>query len=349
MPGRAAVEPSPLRALLWPFRFTVLALVAVLAPLYALAPMGGVAGVFLLYFLASITCRYGDVLLGRALQGEASPAPLSLEHLQPFRWRASFALLVLLGAWLLASLGATAGRGVALALLALLPLWLALLHVGPGVAAACNPWRWLRWALALGPWYPLVLGTGAAGGGLLVLAGFAGLPTLAGIAGALLLFFGLLSFMGAACHARRFELGYEPMHSSERDAARAADERARERARFIDALYVPVRNAKVADLRALLAKHLASLDPRWLDEEAEGLLQAATAWGVASAVRQVGEQLLAQQLRCGHVHGALATAQRLVHADPAWRPADAGEQDGLARLADEEGRGALARQLRGAG
>jgi hypothetical protein len=59
----------------------------------------------------------------------------------------------------------------------------------------------------------------------------------------------------------------------------------------------------------------------------------------------LGETLVERQLRAGHVHGALESATRLLHADAAWRPPAGELRDTLVQLASEAGRVDLAHRL----
>ncbi|MFM2289668.1 MAG: hypothetical protein RL684_2811 [Pseudomonadota bacterium] len=336
----------PLRSLLWPLRFTALLLIVLVAPLLAMAASGGWIGLPALYLLSAMCCRYADQLLGQALQGDTEPVPLSLETLNPFNLRPLLAMGWLVAVGLIVLFGqGTASLLLALALLGLLPAALAIVHLEGWRLSVINPFAWLKLIIAMGPWYLLLAALGFVGLVLLAMASRAGLPLTLQIAWALYLLFGLLALTGAICHRRRFELGYEPMASPERDAARAAQDRERERATFIDPLYLRVRNNKRGEAQAILDARLRDLDPQWLDEEADALFAAAIGWQLPRVLPWLGETLVERQLRAGHVHGALESATRLLHADAAWRPPAGELRDTLVQLASEAGRVDLAHRL----
>jgi hypothetical protein len=344
MAGAAAMHP--LRALLWPLRLTAVLVIAFSAPLFALATVGGYIGVPALYLLTSSCCRYADQLLGQALQGDTEPAPLSLETLNPFNTRPLLPLGFLVVAGLLLYFGQGPGSLLlALAILALLPVAMAIAHLEGWSPSIVNPLAWLRFIVAIGPWYLLLAALGFAGLLLEALASRSGLWLVLQVAWMLYLLFALLAMTGAICHRRRFELRYEPASSPERAAARAAAERESERAAFVDMLYVRVRHAKRAEALAMLDARLRGMDPQWLDEESAALLDVAAGWQLPRVLPWFGEALLAHQLACGHVHCALETATRLMHLAESWRPPEGDLRTTLVQLAGEAGRKDLARRL----
>ena len=336
----------PLRALLWPLRLTALMVICFSAPLLALATIGGMIAVPGVYLLVSSCCRYADQLLGQAMQGDAEPAPLSLETLNPFNTRPLLPISFLVVVGLLLYFGQGPGSLlVAILMLAVLPVAMALAHLEGWTLSVVNPIAWLRFVVAIGPWYLLLAALGFIGLVVEALMSRAGLWLMLQVAWLLYLLFALLAMTGAICHRRRFELRYEPINSPERVAARAAHERTRERAAFVDSLYVRVRHAKRGEAREMLGARLRNLDPQWLDEESAGLLSAATGWQLPRVLPWLGEALLARQLQAGRVHGALETATRLLHADGAWRPPEGELRTTLVQLASEAGRQDLARRL----
>lgn len=346
MSATGAAAMHPLRALLWPLRLSAGLVIAFTAPFIALAAVGGYLGLPALYLLASACCRYADQLLGQALQGDEEPAPLSLDTLNPFNARPLLPLgfLVLFG--LLLYFGQGPGSLLlALVVLALMPVAMALAHLEGWSLSIVNPLAWFRFVVATGPWYPLLAALGFTGLFIEALASRAGLWLALQVAWMTYLLFALLAMTGAICHRRRFELHYEPSSSPERADARAAVERARERAAFVDMLYVRVRHAKRAEALALLAARLRGLDPQWLDEESAALLEAAAGWQLPRVLPWFGEALLGHQLAFGRVHGALETATRLMHLGPGWRPPEGELRATLVQLAGEAGRQELAQKL----
>ena len=342
----AGAAMHPLRALLWPLRLTAVILVALTAPLIVLATMGGYIGLPGLYLLASSSCRYADQLLGQALQGDTEPQPLSLETLNPLNTRPLLPMAFLVAVALLLYFGqGPASLLVAVLLLAVLPVALALAHMEGWSASVVNPLAWLRFIVAIGPWYLLLLAVGLVGLVVESLASRAGTWLVFQVAWMQYLLFAMMALTGAICHRRRFDLRYEPMASPERDAARAAKERELARAAFIDDFYSRIRLGKRGEAQSLLGARLRSVEPQWLDEESAGLLGTASGWQLPRVLPWLGEALLSRQLQCGRVHGALETATRLLHLEPAWRPPDGELRAMLVHLAEEAGRKDLAGRL----
>jgi hypothetical protein len=337
---------QPLRALLWPLRFTVLLLLLLMAPLYAWTASAGLTGIVLACMLTSITCKYGFVLLDHAANGEREPPTLAVEMLAPTDQRAAIPLLGIGAALLLwHGVGGSAGRLLAIALLALLPASMGLVAINGWRLQAFSPWSLLRSIVALGPYYLLVLAYVAVAtllGGSALGGGGARVPLYAL---ALYLVWSAFALIGMVFHERRFELGYEPSHSPERRAARAARERELLRKRFIDELYIAARLRKHLAGRALLAARLAQVPQEWLPEECTALFEAATAWQLPRVLAWLAEDLLAGLLAHGQPDAALALVTRLLHFQADFRFEAAATRETLLQLALQSGRKQLASQL----
>jgi hypothetical protein len=335
-----------LRALLWPLHLTALVLLVVLALLLSFAASNGLFGIVLFILVAIVACKYGFVLLDHAANGEREPPTLSIEMLQPGDPR-PFVPLALAGLalWAWAGLGGFAGGFVALVICALLPASLGLLAVDSRRLHALLPTQLLRFAIGLGPWYLVLLGYCAVAVLLAALAfiGGAGSTLLAALA--LYLLWAACALVGMAAHVRRFELGFEPVHSPEREADRAARERAVQRGRFIDDLYVAMRLRKQGEGRALLSARLARVPQQWLVEECDALMAAAEGWQLPRALAWIAETLLTALLAHGQPEASLALVTRLLHGQPQFRFETAGPRETLQQLALQSGRKELAAKL----
>jgi hypothetical protein len=335
-----------LRALLWPLHLTALVLLVVLALLLSFAASNGLFGIVLFCLVTIIACKYGFVLLDHAANGDREPPSLSIEMLQPGDLRPLLALaLPGLALWAWAGLGGFSGSAIALLLCALLPASLGLLAVDSRRAHALLPTQLLRFAIGLGPQYLLVL---AYIGAAALLAGLGVAGHVGGVllwALALYLLWSGCTLIGMACYQRRFEIGHEPVHSPERDAERAARERAVLRGRFIDDLYVAVRLRKQGEGRALLAARLGRVPQEHLVEECDALLAAAEGWQLPRVLAWVAETLLTTLLSHGQPEASLALATRLLHLQPQFRFDTAGPRETLQQLALQSGRKELAAKL----
>jgi GNAT superfamily N-acetyltransferase len=335
-----------LRALLWPLHFTVLVLLAIMAPLYAYAVNGGLLGIVLACMLTSIACKYGFVLLDHAANGEREPPTLDLDMLAPTDQRAAIPLVgAALALWSWTSLGGVAGKSIAVLLLALLPAIMGLVAVDGWRLQAFLPIPVLRAIAALGAQYLLLMAWLAA---VALLAGLAlggGLAGVALYALALLVLWSAFALTGMVFYERRFELGFEPSHSPERRAARAERSRALERGRFIDDLYVAARMRKQGAGRALLAARLARVPQELLVEECTALFAAAEAWQLPRVLAWTAEALLTTLLANGQPEAALALVTRLLHGQPQFRFEVAGPRETLQQLALQSGLKELAARL----
>lgn len=324
----------------------MLVLLAVMALLYAWAAHAGLLGLVLAGLLTLIACRYGGLLLEHAANGEPAPPTLELDMLAPTDPRV---LIPLAGAgcaaWFWLGLAGPAGKALALLLLAALPLTMGLVAIDGWRARAFLPWPLLRTGIALGPHYLLLLGAIA---GIALLAGRAvagGTGGLLSAALALYLLWAACALIGRVFYERRFELGYEPAYSPEREAERAARERSLARGHFIDELYVAARMRKPVEGRALLAARLACVPQEFLVEECTALYSAAAGWQLPRALGWVAEVLLTTLLAHGQPEAALALATRLLHEQPQFRFELAGQRETLQQLALQSGRKELAARL----
>ncbi|MFO1401329.1 MAG: hypothetical protein U1F30_08985 [Steroidobacteraceae bacterium] len=247
---RRPTEDRMLRALAWPFAPTVLML-TVLAALPLALLEGSLFGLPGMVILASLVSKYAYVLLESAANGLAEPPPLSVDMASPFEQRPliqlalGIAVAVLL-AWLPRPAGAIVGVAAAL----LLPASIGVLGASGTASDAANPVVLLRTMVGLGPLYLLILAATALATFIVGWAWTAPLWGIARWAIGIACLYSLFTLIGSAFHARRLELGFEPIHSPERSAARVTLEHGRNLDRFLEEVYGGVRLHNYARRRA---------------------------------------------------------------------------------------------------
>jgi hypothetical protein len=340
-----------LRAAALPLRGAPLLLVAIFAPLLVLGLRSGVFGLPLVLVVVSWFLKYGYVLLDHAAQGRPGAPVLSAEDANPLGESRPLAHALLIGGFYGATgaLGTLLGDDVATALrwlgLAALPALLATQAISGSLANALDPRALLGVTWRLGPAYVGVVAMAAACGWLarqIVLEGET-LWTVLRVALLMQLWLFTFAALGGAVHARREQLGYEPEHSPERSRARADAEQARERNRFMEALFAQTRSGRLAEALESVRQRVLTADSAVA--ELSWIHDWATAWEDPRLANALAQDLLPRLLAFGRTGEALRITKARLQADPAFRPALAAQTLRLAELARAGGDRALARRL----
>jgi len=334
-----------LRFLVWPCRFTV-AVVIVIAALAIPLLRQSIFGVPGLVILGSFISKYAYVLLESAANGVPEPPPLAAEMVNPFEQRPLIQLLIVaLVASLVAWIRGPAGLAIAAAALLLLPASVGVLGVSGRLLDAANPTVLARSVVALGPWYAAILAATALYA-LVVTWAFSG--AVWEITGWALLLYAVLSLytlIGDAFHARRLQLGFEPVHSPEREAERAAAAHRRELDRLLEAVYGGIRLHDYERAGALLADWAQAADDAAALRDGPAFVQRALSWNDARGLALVASRVAARLLRGGSVGAALDAVGVALPRAPMLRLATDAEQFALAQAARADGRRALAMGL----
>lgn len=334
-----------LRALIQPLAPTVLMLTGVVALLLSVLEQFPLLGLPGLVLLASLVSKYAYVLLESAANGVAEPPPLALEMINPVETRPLIQLLIGIAiAALVARLPGPAGSVVAAAALVLLPASIGVLGVSERRLDAANPLVLVRTIRALGAWYAAIL---------LVAALYVAAVTWAFVAPwwgvfrwalLVLCLLSLFTFIGSAFHARRLQLGFEPIHSPERAAEREAAARQQRTERWLEQIYGSVRMRDYAKAGELLAQW-ATADDADAARQAHGIVQRALSWNDARGLALVASRLATCLLRAGNPAAALDVVAAALPQAPMLRLASDAEQFALARAARADGRRALTAAL----
>jgi len=226
-----------------------------------------------------------------------------------------------------------------------MPASIGVLGVSGHLLDAANPVVLLRTILALGAWYPAILALTALCAAMLH---WAFTPSIWGVARWALLLFCLLSlftFIGNAFHARRLQLGFEPIHGPERDAERAATAQRRRTDQFLEELYGSIRLRDYAKAGSQLQQWAAESDDQSAAHAAHGIVQRALAWNDERGLALVASRLAARLLRAGSTGAALDVVAAALPRSPVLRMASDAEQFALAQAARADGRRALTAAL----
>jgi hypothetical protein len=338
--GVPAEEPM-LRALTWPLAPTVLMLIAGAALLLAVLE-GSLFGLPGLLILASFTSKYAYVLLESAANGLAEPPTLATEMVSPFEQRPLIQLGIgLLVGGLIAWLPPLPRAAVAALALLLLPASIGVLGASDRALEAVNPLVLLRTMVALGPWYPFILAVTALYALVIYWAWTA--PAWGVIRWALSLacLLSLFTLIGSLFHRRRLQLGFEPIHSPERTAERAAAVQRRAAGQFLEELYGGIRLHDYARAGELLEAWSARTDDAAVARDAPAMVQSALQWNDARGLALVASRLAARLLRAGNNAVALDVVAAALPRAPVLRMASDAEQFALAQAARADGRRAL--------
>lgn len=330
-----------LRALAWPFAPTVLML-TVLAALPLALLEGSLFGLPGMVILASLVSKYAYVLLESAANGLAEPPPLSVDMASPFEQRPliqlalGIAVAVLL-AWLPRPAGAIVGVAAAL----LLPASIGVLGASGTASDAANPVVLLRTMVGLGPLYLLILAATALATFIVGWAWTAPLWGIARWAISIACLYSLFTLIGSAFHARRLELGFEPIHSPERSAARVTLEHGRNLDRFLEEVYGGVRLHNYARAGELLEGWAARVDDATAARDGRELVRRALAWNDERGLALLASRVAVRLLRAGNNAVALDIVATASPGAPQLRMASDADQMALALAARADGRRAL--------
>ena len=334
----------------WSWTAPVL-LVALFATLLTLCSHAGLLGIPAALIVGSWFLKYAFVLLDHVAHGRPGLPVLTAEDANPLGETRPLAYVLLLGAgWGAAgALGVFAGAGAAstlrLAGLLLLPAVIAAQVAGGRFARALRPDVVAGTVRALGPAYLVVVAVAIACGyaarGIAFDAAHHSLWLR--LAALMSLWLALFGVLGAAIHRRRFELGFEPTHSPERDRARVDRDLERRRQALMDQLFAESRAGPIGNAWATLERGLPD-GPARIDE-LEWVLARAAAWPDERFANRVAASLVTRLLDARRTGAALDVVRERLRAVPGFRPAAAAETLRIAELARAAGDRATARAL----
>jgi hypothetical protein len=161
----------------------------------------------------------------------------------------------------------------------------------------------------------------------------------------LLCLFSLYTLIGGTIHARRLELGFEPIHSPEREAERAASAAQRQTERWYEELHGCLRAHNPARAEELLSRWAASSNDAMAALQAPGIIGRALSWNNDGYVVFIASRLVTRLLRARNPAAALHIVEKVLPRVPALRLASDAEQFGLAQAARANGQRALTAAL----
>lgn len=313
-----------------------------------LARHAGLLGLPLLAILASWFAKYAFVLLESTANGRPPPV-FAIEMANPWDERRPLGALLVVATvvGVLALVRSVAGDGAAsigtaLALV-LAPASLAVLAIDGTPFRALDPTACLRVVRGIGlaAYSALVVGAWLLVAAAVMLVSI--LPAALGVAAALLLVLTYAALLGGAIHARRLELGFEPIVSPERDAARAARERARELDGLAERLYGLVR-ARRPELAWQEAEQWLAASGHSIDDRT-ALLARADRWEDVAIAERLRRDTVTRLLALGRRGDALLLIEAALRRGRRWRPADGRELVRLIQVARDVGHAATAERL----
>ena len=340
-----------LRSVALPLHPAPLLLVGIFALLLRFAIQAGPVGIPVFAIVGSWFLKYGFMLLDHAAQGRPGAPVLSVEAANPFgevrplAWGALIVVFYAASGLLGELLGAAVASALRLLALATLPAIVAAHTITGSWPESLNPRTVFETTRRLGVGYLLIGCTTAVCGwlGHTIVLGGGHLSVLARIALLMLLWLELFALLGAVIHQRRFQLGFEPEHSTERTQHRRISQLERERDRFIDQVFAEYRSGALQDAWSTVERRAAaSPDP---SAEYGWIYQRTASWPNARLASRIAGELLTRLLAANRNAEALQLIRSHLLADPAFRPARATELLRLAELARDGGDRPLARAL----
>ncbi len=356
--GMHAMET--LKYLLIPLRGAALVLIVLFSLLLLLAAHGGLLGLPLGFLVLSWFFKYGFALLDHVADGVHEPPVLSYEMLHPANESRPLGLVIIVGVFyvltgllqpMLGSHVVTVLRAIGL----LLVPAIIMMQVMEGFFDSLNPLSLLRVVVRVPDSYVLVLALLAGSWWLAtVLVGWLpaaelpfsiSIPVPDVVRVAILMYAWLASFamIGGVLYVRRAELGFEPVHSPERAAAKAERERQREIDHLIDRIFAEWRGGAYGNAWRTIEKHLSgSARP---SDELQVLFQRASQWPDQRLAHRLAQELIPHLLAARRTGDALKIARSQLKVDVNFRPLKSEDTLKLIELARDGGDRHTARML----
>lgn len=203
---------------------------------------------------------------------------------------------------------------------------------------ALNPLAVWRVVVGMGPWYPVaVLATVACAGLAVTMARAlpAGWALYASLELLLLLAY---ACVGGVIYLRRFELGFAARISPERREAAAADEREKQRQKWLDEVFTTLRSRDPARAVSQVTQWLEAASPAHAAGDVQALLEAGRHWNQPREFAQLLRGLLPVMLSKRQGALALATFEAGIASHAAFAPAEESTAVELAGFAVQTGR-----------
>lgn len=349
-----------LKYLLMPLRGPAFVLIVAFSVLLLIAAQGGLLGLPLALLVVSWFFKYGFAVLDQVADGGNEPPVLSLEMLNPANESRPLGLMLVVAVFyfgtemLRPSLGGEVVTVLRAVGLLLVPA-IIMVQAASNFAESLNPVVLLRivarvpdsYALILAVlagawWLATVLVTWVPGAELPLSIE---IPLPEGLRLVILMYAWLASFamIGGVLYVRRLELGFEPTHSPERDAEKAAQERQREIDHLIDRIFAEWRGGAYGNAWRTIEKHLNSSSRP--SEELRALFQRASQWPDQRLAHRLAQELIPQLLAARRTGDALNIARSQLQVDSNFRPLASGDTIKLIELARDAGDRRTARTL----
>ncbi len=349
-----------LKYLLIPLRGAALILIVSFSILLLLAANGGLLGLPLAMLVISWFFKYGFAVLDQVADGIDEPPVLSYEMLNPANESRPLGLLLVIAVFyfgteaLRPSLGGDVVTILRATGLLLVPA-IIMTQAATGFMQSLNPVVLFQIIVRVPGSYALILAV-LAGAWWLATMLVTWLPAAElplsieiplpeGVRIAMLMYAWLASFamIGGVLYVRRLELGYEPIHSPEREAEKANRDRQREIDHLIDRIFAEWRGGAYGNAWRTIETHLNN-SPR-PSEELRDLFARASQWPDQRLAYRLAQEMIPQLLAARRTGDALNIARAQLQADANFRPIASADTIKLIELARDAGDRRTARTL----
>jgi hypothetical protein len=218
--------------------------------------------------------------------------------------------------------------------------------MGDNLFAALNPVSLWRVISGFGPLYFALLGAFFGLGAVDTLAQRLEWWRFFEVSLLLLSEIAFFNLIGSSIWLRRRQLGFEPSRSPERTAARAENERVRERAKMLDHVFEQVRLGKHVDATAPLAAWLRDADAEVAVRDSLHVADQAAQWKLPLALNPIGSTLIRHMLRFGRPDTALRIYEKFRRVSEHFTMDSAPDLRVLAEYAESVGKADLAQAMR---
>ncbi|MBL8264755.1 hypothetical protein [Steroidobacter sp.] len=349
-----------LKYLLIPLRSAALVLILSFSLLLALAASGGLLGLPLALLILSWFFKYGFALADATADGVKEPPVLSMDMLNPANESRPLGLLLVVALFYGFSvlLEPALGREVTAVIRAvgLLSIPAVIMtQAASGFLQSLNPLTLLQIVLRVPGSYALILAV-LAGAWWLATMLVTWLPEvelpfsleipMPEIVRVMILMYAWLAsfaMIGGVLYERRLELGFEPAHSPEREAAKAEREQQRELDQLIDRIFAEWRGGAYGNAWRTIEAHFnSSARP---SAELMALFQRASQWPDGRLAHRLAQELIPHLLVARRTGDALNIVRAQLRSDASFRPLESEHTIKLIELARDAGDRSTARTL----
>jgi hypothetical protein len=313
-----------LRALSFPFHFTSVAFISLLAFLFAVSMPSQFSGTGILWLVplfisVSWVFKYAFSMLESIAHGESDAPVASWEMLSIFEVRPLVLLLMVLGIVQFAIwLDGPVRIIVILVLVSLLPAAIGVLGATRRVLLSLNPVALLQTIRGMGWWYLLILAAiiGAVWAVQWLLLADVWRALIIWLVAMLIL--ATFSLIAGVMYERRIEIGHEPRNSPERRRVRDQREHQQQLNRMLDEMYTAIRLGDLVRAMRELEQWLVTVDDDFVAIDCEQIYSTTTKWNDVEMQVAVARALVLKLVSTDHPHLASIIVNSAIKNIPAF-------------------------------